>query len=93
MDVWPESFEVMLQTNPLPSPDLDLTLAEYCKVLCSLLDIPTYDNPIESLHVMFSLYTDFKNNPHFQAMKQGGQGGDGYNLGEADVLEVNQGYK
>lgn len=51
----------------LPSPDLDLTLAEYVKVLCSLLDIPVYDNPIESLHVMFTLYQEFRENPHFQA--------------------------
>lgn len=66
MEVWPEEFEALLASSPLPSPDLDLTLAEYAKVLCAVLDIPTYDNPIESLHLMFSLYIDFRNNPHFQ---------------------------
>jgi hypothetical protein len=70
MEVWPEEFEQLLATSPLPSPDLDLTIAEYARVLCSLLDIPTYDNPIESLHLMFSLYIDFRNNPHFQARMQ-----------------------
>ena len=68
MDVWPEGFENALKELALPSADLDLTLAEFSKLLCSLLDIPTYENPIESLHVMFSLYMDFKNNAHFQAM-------------------------
>jgi intraflagellar transport protein 46 len=93
MDVWPEHFEEALSKTPLPSPDLDLSLAEYAKVLCTLLDIPTYDNPIESLHLMFSLYTDFKNNPHFQAMRAGGYRGQTDDYGDADVLEVNQGYK
>ena len=32
----------------------------------ALLDIPVYENPIESLHLLFSLYLDFRNNPHFQ---------------------------
>ena len=52
---------------PLPSPDLEMSLAEYCKALTAILDIPTYDNPVEPLHLMFSLYMDFRNNPHFQA--------------------------
>ena len=70
MDVWPEKFEEQLRDLDLPSPDLDLTLAEFAKVLCSIVDIPTYENPIESLHVLFSLYMDFKNNSHFQAMQE-----------------------
>jgi intraflagellar transport protein 46 len=98
MDVWPESFEQLLQTISLPSPDLDLSLLEYVKVLCAVLDIPVYDNPIESLHVMFSLFMDFRDNPHFQAMK-GGAGGPGMggamenNYGGADVMELDREYK
>jgi hypothetical protein len=79
---------------------LDLTLGEYAKVLCALLDIP-YENPIESLHLMFELFIDFRNNPHFQARiaegndvadgkeryERGRGGGDN---GGADVMEVNQ---
>ena len=92
MDQWPESFEEALKTLELPSPDLDMSLAEYAKVLCSILDIPTYDNPVESLHLMFTLYMDFRDNPHFQAMRGGGPPvGDGQNFGGADVLEINQG--
>jgi intraflagellar transport protein 46 len=66
MDVWPEEFESLLGSVQLPSPDLELSLAEYAKSLCAILDIPTYENPVESLHLMFTLYTDFRNNPHFQ---------------------------
>ncbi|CAE7483026.1 unnamed protein product, partial [Symbiodinium microadriaticum] len=93
MEIWPESFEAALESMPLPSPDLDLTVAEYAKVLCSILDIPTYDNPIESLHLMFSLFMDFRDNPHFQAMRAGDKMGNGDNFGGADVLEIDQGYK
>jgi intraflagellar transport protein 46 len=100
MEVWPEEFEALLATSPLPSPDLDLSLGEYAKVLCSLLDIPTYDNPIESLHLMFSLYIDFRNNPHFQARMLHHGGAEpkngavaakyANNYGAADVLELEQ---
>ena len=96
MDVWPEEFEAMLESLQLPSPDLELSLAEYSKVLCTLLDIPTYENPVESLHLMFSLYMEFANNPHFQARLAGEdpaaqERGRGY--GGADVMEIIQGAK
>ena len=99
MQQWPEGFEEALQKIQLPSPDLDLSLPEYAKVLCSILDIPTYDNnPIEPLHLMFSLYLDFKNNPHFQSPGEGMEGGGGgmdSNMnnayGGADVMEIEQG--
>lgn len=37
------------------------------KVICAIMDVPVYDNLIESLHVIFSLYMEFKDNPHFAA--------------------------
>lgn len=93
MDAWPESFEEALKSLELPSPDLDVSLAEYAKILCSILDIPTYENPVESLHLMFSLYMSFRDNPHFQAMRGGANVGNGNDFGDADVMEINQGYK
>ena len=88
LDVWPEEFEQALKTLKLPSPDLDLTLLEYSKTLCAILDIPTYENPVESLHQMFSLYMDFRNNPHLQARETvDREPGGGY----ADVMQVDQG--
>jgi intraflagellar transport protein 46 len=94
MEAWPEEFEAALKQYPLPSPDLDLSLLEYVKVVCGLLDIPVYENPIESLHLLFTLFSDFRNNPHFQArladeFKADGKSG----FGNADVLEIDPGFK
>ena len=102
LDVWPEEFEAALQHLHLPSPDLELSLSEYVKVICTILDIPVYENPIESLHVMFSLYMDFRNNPHFQSRFAGAGGNRSSseldserdrlaNYGGADVMEIIQG--
>jgi intraflagellar transport protein 46 len=96
MEVWPDSFEAALETIQLPPPDLDLTLAEYAKLLCSILDIPVYENPVEALHVMFTLFTDFRNNPHFQAMRAGAGGDADYkdtDYGDADVMMLDADYK
>eukprot|EP00968_Pinguiococcus_pyrenoidosus_P008835 scaffold655_cov225-Pinguiococcus_pyrenoidosus.AAC.8 len=49
---------------------MDMTLEDYVRMCCAILDIPVYDNPVESLHVMFTLYSAFKNNPHFLALQQ-----------------------
>jgi intraflagellar transport protein 46 len=101
LDMWPPEFEDALATLQLPSPDLDMSLGDYARTLCTILDIPTYDNPIESLHLMFTVYTDFRNNPHFQARlaeQEGGAKGEaevdreaGYKVGDADVMEIVQG--
>lgn len=87
MQQWPEDFEQALNAMALPSPDLDLTLLEYTKVLCTILDIPVYENPVESLHLMFTLFSEFRGNAHFQAMAAPEKAQDkGY--GGADVLEL-----
>lgn len=117
MEVWPPEVEALLNGTMyggsgggsggsfiLPSPDLEMTLMEYVRTLCALVDIPVYDNPVESLHVLFTLYVEFKNNPHFQDRfpdfvnntadaKDGGNKGSndskrGAKYGGADVLEI-----
>jgi intraflagellar transport protein 46 len=97
MEVWPDGFEEALSKIHLPPPDLDLTLVEYAKVLCSILDIPVYDNVVESLHLMFTLYSDFKNNPHFQAMRAGQEidvsQKQEVDYGGADVMQIDSDYK
>jgi len=83
MQVWPTEIENELNNTELPSADLDLPLIDYIHLLLILLDIPiNCDNlniseinkensrtTIESLHVMFTLYSEFKNSQHFKAMK------------------------
>eukprot|EP00466_Bigelowiella_natans_P012907 jgi/Bigna1/91104/estExt_fgenesh1_pg.C_880077 len=66
MQVWPPEFEDLLKTVPLPSADIDLTTEQYARVVCSILDVPIYENVVESLHVLFTLYAEFKKNQHFQ---------------------------
>jgi len=40
------------------------------KMMCSVLDIPVHENPIESLHLLFTLYLEFRNNPIFGQQAQ-----------------------
>ena len=67
MAAWPAcgQFEEVLKNISLPLPGLDLDIADYVRVVCALLDIPVYDKLTESLHVLFTLYAEFKNNSHF----------------------------
>ena len=64
---------------PLPTADMDMSTEQYARTVCALLDIPVHSassgagsgNPgplIQSLHVLFSLYTEFRDNPHFSRL-------------------------
>ena len=49
--------------HPLCTPSatpLQAELPELVRIVCALLDIPVYSSLTESLHVLFSLYSDFK---------------------------------
>ncbi|GAA6099817.1 intraflagellar transport protein 46 homolog [Tachysurus ichikawai] len=50
----------------LPTADINCDLAEYIDIICGILDIPVYKNRIQSLHVLFTLYSEFKNSQHFK---------------------------
>ncbi|KAK3268283.1 hypothetical protein CYMTET_23204 [Cymbomonas tetramitiformis] len=73
MQEWPPEVEELLHQITLPNEHLDLDLDQFIKTLCNILDIPTYNNPVESLHVMFTLYLEFKNNPFLSGTKGGGE--------------------
>jgi len=76
MQIWPAPIEELLEQNPLPDADINLDLASYVRVVCGMLDIPVYGSLTEALHVLFTLYSDFKANVHFQQQLQtDGQGG------------------
>ena len=82
MQVWPEKMEDMLKSVKLPPPAIDLDVRDYARVLCALLDIPVHTNVTESLHVLFTLYSEFSTNQHFMNVDQvatasGGTGGTG----------------
>jgi intraflagellar transport protein 46 len=70
MEPWTDKFEEVLRALVLPGDDLDLTFDEYARVICSILDIPVRGNIIESLHCLFSLYSQFEGNLYFQSQRQ-----------------------
>lgn len=65
MQLWPDELEKLFETLPLPSSEIDLSIEEFAKVICALLDIPVKGNLVESLHLLFSLYQHFRDNVHF----------------------------
>jgi intraflagellar transport protein 46 len=71
MQEWPLEIEEALSQLKMPTEEVDMDLAQYCKLACALVDIPVHNttnnkNVIESLHVFFTLYSEFRANPHFQ---------------------------
>ena len=89
MQIWPAPLEELLDHNPLPDADISLDLASYVRMVCAMLDIPVYGSLTEALHVLFTLYSDFKANVHFQqqisneqqSMNAAGGGFDAYGEG------------
>lgn len=71
MQIWPSSFESSLRQLPLPRiSDLDIPLREYIPIVCSLLDIPVHEDDLsKSLHVLFTLFHEFRQNPHFRLLQ------------------------
>ena len=65
MQVWPAEFEELLRNLKVPPAELDVSLEEYAQICCNLLDIPVHKNPVQSLHVFFTLFTEFTANQHF----------------------------
>lgn len=75
MQAWDPELEKYLEENPLPEAELDLPIEDLARYASALLDIPVYEQNkekslIESMHVLFSLYSAFS--LHFQG--QNGQG-------------------
>jgi len=61
MQEWPPEFEQLLKGGILPHAGFDsLDTRTYIDVICALLDIPVYKSRIQSLHLLFSLYSVFK---------------------------------
>lgn len=84
MQVWPAEFEEYLQRNPLPDlADLELDLPSYIRIFASILDVPVHNQITETLHVIFTLYSEFKSNQHFSKTETPGNFGaaDPYSFG------------
>lgn len=65
MQEWPTELEELLDRLQLPSARLNCDLLQYADIVCSLLDIPVYGSRVQSLHLLFSLYLEFRDSQHF----------------------------
>ena len=64
-------MESLLKDVEFPDEKLSMKISDYSKLICNMLDIPIHklssnNSIIEALHVLFTLYSEFKENPHFQ---------------------------
>nr|CAD7404945.1 unnamed protein product [Timema cristinae] len=64
MQEWPSDLEQQLREVGLPTDDLDCDLPSFVDIVCNLFDIPTYESRIQSLHVLFTLYSAVKTSQH-----------------------------
>ncbi|MEQ2270220.1 Intraflagellar transport protein 46 [Xenotaenia resolanae] len=65
MQEWPSEVEELLGRLQLPPARLGCGLQQYVDLICSLLDIPVYNSRVQSLHLLFSLYLEFRDSQHF----------------------------
>ncbi|XP_063594104.1 intraflagellar transport protein 46 homolog isoform X1 [Penaeus indicus] len=70
MQEWPGEVEDLLKEINLPTAALDLDLPSYVDIICATMDIPVYKSRIQSLHVLFTLYSVFKNSAHFRQLAE-----------------------
>jgi len=66
MSEWPKEMEEMFKNMKIPSADMNCSLQEYIDIVCSILDIPVYKSRVQSLHLLFSVYSAFKQMQQFQ---------------------------
>ena len=62
MHSWPEELEPLVRSLRAPQGSVDIDLRPLVSTLCGMLDIPVYDDPVDSLHMLFTLYLEMKNN-------------------------------
>ncbi|KAG0718934.1 Intraflagellar transport protein 46 [Chionoecetes opilio] len=70
MQEWPGELEEMLKEINLPTAALDLNLLDFVDIICAVMDIPVYKSRVQSLHVLFTLYSVFKNSAHFRQLAE-----------------------
>ncbi|CDW77990.1 intraflagellar transport protein 46 homolog [Stylonychia lemnae] len=80
MQEWSPDMEQALREIPFPGPDIDMHPSDYARLICSMVDIPCHKlannkSVVESLHVLFTLFSEFRSNQHFQNQNQDGMAG------------------
>jgi len=67
-------MESVFEDFDIPKDAGGSNIENYAKIVCTLFDIPIHNNKtnqekrslIEAMHLFFSLYSEFKENKHFQ---------------------------
>mmetsp|Transcript_25025 Transcript_25025/g.75430 ORF Transcript_25025/g.75430 Transcript_25025/m.75430 type:complete len:374 (-) Transcript_25025:84-1205(-) len=67
MQEWPPEVEALLKTVELPSAELDVQLKHFVSIVCAVLDIPVHGSKVEALHLLFSLFVEFKQSQGFRS--------------------------
>lgn len=67
MQEWPAEFEQALKDIPFPGSEIDMHPGDYSRLVCSMVDIPCHKlannkSVIESLHVLFTLFSELRIN-------------------------------
>jgi intraflagellar transport protein 46 len=62
MQAWPEELEPLVRSLRSPEGDIDVPTSLLVRAVCGLLDIPVYEDLVDSLHHVFMLYLEMKNN-------------------------------
>lgn len=70
MQEWPQSVEMLLRKDGFPSYKLRCTLAEYIDIVCAVFDIPVYEQRVQSLHMLFSLFIAIKGSQLYKAHEE-----------------------
>ena len=76
-------MESALKEMQFPGPEIDMDPNCYARIILSMLDIPVHKlannkSLIESLHVLFTLFSEFRQNQHFKNQEaNAGAGGMG----------------
>lgn len=65
MQEWPAELDELLRCLQPPPASLHCSLMQYCDLVCSLLDVPVYGSRVHALHLLFSLYLELRDLPHF----------------------------
>lgn len=71
MEEWQPEMEEALKQCEFPDAEIDMHVADYARLVLSMCDIPVHKGTnnksvVESLHVLFTLFVEFRNNQHFK---------------------------
>lgn len=74
MQAWPEELEPLVKNLRVANTHVPVDFNTLCRGLCNVLDIPVYEDILESLHWLFMLYSELKNSEQIDPQDMMGTG-------------------